>query len=311
MWHRIAEIIDDDCGFRQVGHLKIAETPADIEPLHAVAKGVRDHCTIAEQHLDQAGMRAREPHLSNTCVAGIFSPECGFALPARTVQAFRRKAESLGAVFREHTEVTGVSGAGGAWQVQTASECFRAAILVNGAGAWGDRIAAWAGEPVVLTPLALMMTVLAPMKPLMHTVIGLTRRRLSIKQFPNGTVVIGGGYTGTPDLESGLAHLDYGLLGYNLRAAAEVYPALRSARVIRCWAGLEGKTEDGLPVIGPSSTQPGLWHAFGFSQHGFYLGPAVGHVLAELIVSNNCVVPVQAMNIVRFQGAAQHRATAR
>jgi sarcosine oxidase subunit beta len=54
-----------------------------------------------------------------------------------------------------------------------------------------------------------------------------------------------------------------------------------------------------------------LWHAFGFSQHGFYLGPAVGHVLAELIVSNNCVVPVQAMNIVRFQGAAQHRATAR
>jgi FAD dependent oxidoreductase len=50
----------------------------------------------------------------------------------------------------------------------------------------------------------------------------------------------------------------------------------------RTWTGIEGCMPDMLPVVGPSMTTPGLLHAFGFSGHGFQLGPAVGAVLAEL-----------------------------
>ena len=37
-------------------------------------------------------------------------------------------------------------------------------------------------------------------------------------------------------------------------------------------------------MIGSSPNAPGLFHAFGFSGHGFQLVPIVGTILAELVV---------------------------
>jgi len=302
MWHQIAELLDgDDCGFRQVGHTKIAETQSDVAQMQAVSHGVAEHCTIREEYLDRDALLRREPHLARSCVAGIFSPECGYALPARTVDSFRRKAVRLGVEFRFGIEVTGIRRSGTNWFVATRMGNFEAPLLVNCAGAWGDRIARWVNEKISLTPLALMMSVTAPLPRIMNSVIGLTYRLLSIKQFENGTVVIGGGYRGTPDLETGLTRLSYARLGYNLRAATEVFPILQRACIVRCWAGIEGRSPDGLPIIGPSATEEGLWHAFGFSSHGFYLGPAVGHVLAEIIISGTSAVPIEPMHIARFR----------
>ena len=57
---------------------------------------------------------------------------------------------------------------------------------------------------------------------------------------------------------------------------------------------------DGLPVLGPSATTPGLVHAFGFSGHGFQLGPGVGAVLAELSLEGETRTPIAAFDIGRF-----------
>jgi sarcosine oxidase subunit beta len=59
---------------------------------------------------------------------------------------------------------------------------------------------------------------------------------------------------------------------------------------------------DVLPVIGPSRTRPGLIHAFGFSGHGFALGPAVGAVLAELVLDGRTGTPLEGFDICRFAG---------
>jgi sarcosine oxidase subunit beta len=58
-----------------------------------------------------------------------------------------------------------------------------------------------------------------------------------------------------------------------------------------------------LPVVGPSMTTPGLLHAFGFSGHGFQLGPAVGAVLAELALDGRTATPIEAFSIDRFRRA--------
>ena len=59
---------------------------------------------------------------------------------------------------------------------------------------------------------------------------------------------------------------------------ARMAPMLCGAHVIRVWSGIEGYLPDMLPIIGPSETTPGLFHAFGFCGHGFQLGPGVGAV---------------------------------
>ena len=91
----------------------------------------------------------------------------------------------------------------------------------------------------------------------------------------------------------------------NLATAARLFPNLRNARLVRSWAGIEGMTKDDLPVLGASATTPGLVHAFGFSGHGFCLGPASGAVAAELALDGRATTPLDGMEISRFTQDAQ------
>ena len=80
----------------------------------------------------------------------------------------------------------------------------------------------------------------------------------------------------------------------------EVVPALADAHIVRTWTGIDGETPDAIPVLGASATTPGLFHAFGFSGHGFQLGPAVGEVLAELATRGSTPTPIEAFRVDRF-----------
>ena len=83
----------------------------------------------------------------------------------------------------------------------------------------------------------------------------------------------------------------------------DLVPALRGAHIIRTWAGIDGQMPDRIPVIGFSKTTPNLVHAFGFSGHGFQLGPVVGDILAELISEGRSASPLEPFAITRFAGA--------
>ena len=56
---------------------------------------------------------------------------------------------------------------------------------------------------------------------------------------------------------------------------------------------------DGIPVIGASAAK-GAYHAFGFSGHGFALGPIVGRTIADLVVKGDTELPIEAFDIGRF-----------
>ena len=72
------------------------------------------------------------------------------------------------------------------------------------------------------------------------------------------------------------------------------------ATIVRAWAGIEARTNDDLPVLGPSARHKGLYHQFGFSLHGFQLGPGAGAVMAELIVNGGTQTRIGDLHINRF-----------
>ncbi|GGF57473.1 hypothetical protein GCM10007301_16460 [Azorhizobium oxalatiphilum] len=72
---------------------------------------------------------------------------------------------------------------------------------------------------------------------------------------------------------------------------------------MRAWAGIEARMPDDIPVIGPSLEVEAAYHAFGFSAHGFQLGPIVGSSLAALITTGASNLPIEAFPIGRFRGA--------
>jgi sarcosine oxidase subunit beta len=93
----------------------------------------------------------------------------------------------------------------------------------------------------------------------------------------------------------------------NLARLVAIVPRMRAHHVIRSWTGIEGYVEDMMPVLGPSMTTPGLFHACAFSGHGLQLGPAAAVAIAELITDGATAMPIAPFDIRRFYVPGQHR----
>jgi glycine/D-amino acid oxidase-like deaminating enzyme len=125
----------------------------------------------------------------------------------------------------------------------------------------------------------------------MRTVLGVASGLLSLKQYENGTVLIGGGWQGIGDrTRGGLAVRAENFQG-NVRLAAHTVPALRDARVVRAWLGLEAETADALPAIGPIPGVPDAW-IIGSVHSGYTSGPYMGKLLAQAICGQAPEMPL-------------------
>ena len=303
IWENIRELVDDDCGFESFGQVLVAENETELAACRARVADLNARGFTHEELIDGTELRRLVPAVAESCPGGVVSRRDGAAQPAKTTTAFRRKAEQLGAVVREGVAATNVRKDGPLWHVDVGAETYAAPILVNAAGAWAGRIAADLGEPVPVTTVAPMLMITSPVAHFIDPVVILRGRKLSFKQFKNGTVLIGGGHLAAPDQDRNETVLDWRSLAISARTVFELFPVMRSATIVRAWAGIEARMQDDIPVFGPSAVHEGLYHQFGFSLHGFQLGPGAGAVIAELIVSGGTQTRVGDLNIARFRNS--------
>jgi sarcosine oxidase subunit beta len=268
---------------------------------------VQDLGYTHETWIDAAELRAMIPRIAPGVLGGLIARADGAADPYRTTLAFRRKAASLGARFLEGVHVHEARREGGQWTVSTSAGVYTAPIVVNCAGAWADRLAAQWDESVPLTPIAPMMLVTLRMDHFLDPVVLGTGRPLSFKQRGNGTVLIGGGRRAWVDRDAEWTELDFHALAAGARMVCELFPHMRAAVVNRGWAGIEAAMPDEIPVIGPSANREAAFHAFGFSAHGFELGPIVGRIVSDLITQGSTALPIEPFSIRRFASAQQTR----
>lgn len=299
-WLNMEDFLGQDCGFRRTGQVKVAEDESEMECLRQRVAQLRSLGFSHEEIIDQDELRSLVPAVSDHCVGAIVCRDDGYALPFQTVTAFRKGAEAAGAQFKAGCRVDKLVRRGSVWQVQTNRLLIEAPILVNCAGAWAGKIAEQLDEPVPLSVEAPMLMISERVAPFCNPVVGATGRPLSFKQFENGTVLIGGGHRGQADPARQETQLDMGGLAFSARTAQEIFPCMQDVRVLRCWAGIEAVMPDGIPVIGPSAKFPDTFHAFGFSAHGFQLGPITGQIIAHLAVQSEASLPIEAFSIGRF-----------
>ncbi|MDR6290345.1 glycine/D-amino acid oxidase-like deaminating enzyme [Inquilinus ginsengisoli] len=97
---------------------------------------------------------------------------------------------------------------------------------------------------------------------------------------------------------------------YTRQAMADLarqFPAFAGAKVVQEWAGLIDVTPDAVPVISTVDTVPGLVVATGFSGHGFGIGPAAGHLAADLATGARPIVDPTAFRFSRFTDGSRPR----
>ena len=284
MWHGIAAIVGDECGFHAHGQIRVAELDGQWPDLLEREARMRALGHTHEELIDAAELRRLVPALSPHCVGALVARRDGAADPHRTIAAFRRACEAAGVTIVEGCGLDAVERQGADWLLRAGTRRFVAPVVVNAAGAWAAKLAALFGDEIELGLKASMMIVTERLAPLLDPVVSVVGRALSFKQSDQGTLVIGGGLQGAADLDRQSSSVDFVTLAKGARAAVDLFPLVGDVRIARSWTGIEAKTRDLLPVIGASPGTPGLFHVFGFSGHGFQLVPVVGSILCDLIV---------------------------
>lgn len=299
-WQNISDLVGSDCDARFPGQVRIAENDEDMEKLCARANLVSGLGYNHEQIIDATALYRMVPELKQGCVGALYCEGDGYARPYHALTAFRTSACQLGTEYRPASRVLGALFGNGLWTVTTEKGSFSARVLLNCAGAWANEFAKLFGEAVPMEARAPMMMVTERLPYFLEPVIGAASRKLSFKQMQNGTLLIGGAHLATLDFEKEQTQLDWRKLAVSARTVLTLFPQLKDVRIVRAWAGIEGFTTDGLPVISPSSTSENLFHCFGFSAHGFQLSPIVGEVMADLVIKGDSELPISPFSIDRF-----------
>lgn len=306
MWHRLPEIVGDDCGFKPTGQIRVARTSKDLEILRARAA---ETCARGYAHEELIGPEELQwllPALAPGQAGALIARRDGSADPHRALAAFRKACAAVGVDIREGEAVSTIARAGAGWSIEARAR-ISAGAIVNAAGAWGGRIAAMMGDDIPLGVKASMMIVTERLARFVEPTVSAVGEPLSFKQVEQGGLLIGGGIQGHADNTAGVSRPDFARLARGARAAASLFPVVADVGIARVWAGYEAKTEDLLPVIGFSPAATNAVHVFGFSGHGFQLVPIAGAIVADLILRGGTNRPIAAFapeRLMRAKAAA-------
>ena len=226
-----------------------------------------------------------EPGLSDHPLLAAHCPVDGYTSAYLTGRAFLAALRDAGVAVFEDTPVTGVEPAGAGY-VARATGTDGTALALRGTrlafcgGVWLEPMAAWLGVRLPIRTLVNQLAVTERTRPVMRTVLGIASGLLSLKQFANGTAVIGGGWQGIGDRGQGGVALRPERLVGNVRLACHAIPALAGTRLVRAWAGLEAETADAMPAVGPLPGHPDAW-VCGSVHSGYTSGIYIAQLLAD------------------------------
>lgn len=274
-----------DIGFLEHGFLFLA-SPAGLAVLDANHALQRRHGADVAR-LGPAALHDRFPWLATDDLGGGtlgLSGE-GWFDPFTLLQAFRRKARSLGVVYIKDrvvamrstgARVTAVALGGG--------EDIVCGMVVDAAGPRAAEVAAMAGLTLPVRPRKRLVFVFNCRTeiagcPLVIDPAGLWFRPES------GAFICGISPPEEEDPDCLDFEIDYGLFDRLLwPLLARRVPAFEAIKTTRAWAGhYDYNTFDQNAILGPHPEVANFHFANGFSGHGVQQSPAVGRAIAELI----------------------------
>jgi sarcosine oxidase subunit beta len=300
LWETMAEELGYDVEYRQGGNLYLVEREEYLSELRAGVEEQR-RAGLDVQMVQGEELRELVPLLAPSVLGAGYCPNDGYANPILTTQALALAAQKLGAHMQLGTAVTELlvhnNRIQGVTTTQTTVSCSAALVA---AGAWSRDLLLRIGVEVPVKPYGLQMMCTEPVSPFLTPVIGCRGRNLSIKQMPQGQVVIGGGWSGTPDMARDRGWPQYTSIQGSAGDFTAIFPHLRRNLLVRVWVGLEAMCLDGLPVLGGVSGLDGLLIATGFSGHGFALAPYVGQLVTEMVTTGETSLSLDSLSLERF-----------
>jgi sarcosine oxidase, subunit beta len=284
-----------DPGYRPCGYLFMVRDEGQLRSLRGVlqvqrAAGVEDAREVGPDEIRRMVPWAR----TDEVIGGTFGPADGFIRPLEIMRGYLETAQRAGVrveyeagwvecIVRDddgRRHVTGVR----AGEREIATRC-----VVNAAGPWAGVFAARAGVDVPVRPLKRNTGITHPFPKLSDdtpmTICHWDGVHLRVR---DGRVLLLWPTDPPADTSSNPfdTTFDRQWLDELLPLAHAYFPILREAQIDRprCWAGLYEMSPDRHAILGAAPGIDGFYLINGSSGHGVMHSPALGQLLADIIL---------------------------
>ena len=298
-YETFAERFGIDIGLRQVGYLFLCRSEHELAAVEASVRlqnrlGCNSRMVSAAEACEINALLEPGPLLGAS-----FSPQDGYAEPARVVEGYARAATALGVRLVEYTEVFELAtDTAGGHHVQTQRGCVRAGTVIITAGAWSTKLGAMLGVHLPVQAVRRQVG-FTPQLARPHPTVPFTldlSTTLYFHNYRNGLLL---GISNADEDPGFCREFSYGWTRAFDAAAAVVAPSLVGQPLVGGWAGLYENTPDHNAMIGKAAV-PGVLYATGFSGHGFLQGPAVGEIVRDLYLDRDPFMDPTAFSADRF-----------
>ena len=298
---RFQEETGSDAGFDQCGYLFCLADEASWREFQSQLALWRT-LDVPARALTPAQAREIVPGLETADLVGCtFCPTDGIADPHLVTQGFVAAARRHGAAFEFARAATGVRVEGGRVRgVLTEAGEIACSTVVNAAGPFAAEVAKWAGIELPVSPVRRQMFTTQPLPWVNERFPMIVDMKSGVYMHrESGGILVGLADKNEPP--SFNTNIDFEFRDLVFSLAMERVPALEEAEYRAGWAGLYETTPDHNAILGAVPGLEGFQCANGFSGHGFMHSPAVGQVIAGLILDGRSPIEVSDLSIERFQ----------
>ncbi|GLC28444.1 NAD(P)/FAD-dependent oxidoreductase [Roseisolibacter agri] len=289
---RFADDTGGDAGYRPVGYLFLAHDAAALAAFRD-ARAVQHACGAPETiELTPAQAAAINPHVElDGAVGAAWGPADGTIRPMGILRGYLDDAQRRGARVRWGARVAHVDRAadGRIAAVHADGERWTPDVVVNAAGAWAGALAQRCGVSLPVRPVRRQIAVSRPVPAPLDDGFPMTiwtrdafhLRVRDGRALLNWPVDTPGANGDAWDLSLHRPWLDA------VRAFTDArVPALRGVPLDDAahWVGLYEMSPDKTLILGVDDACPNLVLANGSSGHGVMHAPAIGQLVAELIL---------------------------
>ncbi len=295
-----AEEMGIDPAFRQVGYLFLITAERDVVPFER-SLALWERLGVPARRLDRDEVHELFPEIVSDDVRfATFCAKDGYADPNSILQGYVTRARGLGVRFVEGTAVSAIDRADGrVTAVHAGGRRIACPLVIDAAGAWAAEVARLIGADLPIVPLRrqIFMTERVP---------ELDRDFPLTIEFESGLYLhreSGGVLLGMADRNERPGFDDsvnWDFLPAVVERAMARLPLLERATVRTGWGGLYEDTPDKHPIVGRIDGVEGFLCAAGFSGHGVMHAPAIGDLVAQLVVDGQTAIDLAPLRASRF-----------
>jgi len=266
--------------YRRTGTIDVAFDESEMDTLRTTAD-VLARRGVPAQMIDRSGARAEEPHIGDDVVGALVIDAHGFVAATELTRALCAAARRHGAQLIEQSRVRRIERTRTDIIVETDRGSLSGTAVVLAAGSWSGTIEIeGVAARVPVRPVRGQLLHLAWNGPPLKRVTW--SRRCYLVPWEDGSLLVG-----ATSEEAGFDERTT-VAGVRdlLEAACDVIPQTWTAGFRGARVGLRPGTPDDLPIIGPSSSVPGLVYATGHYRNGVLLAPLTAQLVAGAMLDN-------------------------